>query len=257
MIGRTSQDPLGLWKIPLKALQKAGVNTSYVKKVSFKQAKEKYPGIALIPVDRRGKNQIYVLPGVNQDFGKKDVDQAGRLFTNPLNNKVMVLALEIPLAIARYCIDKAYQNNIKVVLDPGGISGSIRTLLNRKVFLLKPNEHEAKLITGITINNLASARKAARKIMQYGVQNIMITHGARGAYLVTPDSGKQIKVPRVKRGKIRDETGCGDQVTALIGACLAEGQSLEVAAHWAVKGGTLQFHRSGIQPVTRKALLER
>lgn len=41
----------------------------------------KYPGIALIPVDKNGKNQIYVLPGINADFSSDDLDKANKLLS--------------------------------------------------------------------------------------------------------------------------------------------------------------------------------
>ena len=76
MIGRTSKNPLGLWEFPLQSLIDSGVDTTYVKILSFDDSGHKYPGIALIPIDKNGKNEIYVLPGVNEDFSCKDIDGA-------------------------------------------------------------------------------------------------------------------------------------------------------------------------------------
>ena len=254
MIGRTAQDPLGLWKIPLESLRRAGVNTAFVKKLSASQAGGKYPGIALIPVDKNGKNQIYVLPGINRDFCRRDIDRAAPLFQSP-TVKVLLLALEIPLVTAQYAVELAHRHGIKVVLDPGGIRSSIGSLLRKNIFLLKPNEHEARILSGITIQDLASAQRAARSIMRHGVENILITHGAKGAYFFTGTTGCHIPAPRLKHGALRDETGCGDQVTAILAACLAEGKGLAEAARLAVRAGTMQFYRSGIQPITKKELL--
>jgi len=38
MIGRTSQDPYGLWKVPFRSLSEVGVNTKYIKIMSFRDA---------------------------------------------------------------------------------------------------------------------------------------------------------------------------------------------------------------------------
>ena len=40
MMGKTSKDPYGLWKPPVTALKKSGVNTQCVKIVSFKNSNE-------------------------------------------------------------------------------------------------------------------------------------------------------------------------------------------------------------------------
>ena len=62
------------------------------------------------------------------------------------------------------------------------------------------------------------------------------------------------RVPDVEDSAVPDETGCGDQVTAVVASCLAEGRDLIEAAGLAVRAGTLQFYKAGIQPITRKEL---
>lgn len=256
MIGRSSQDAFGLWKIPLRSLENAGVDTRHVKVLNFEDAGKKFPGIALIPVDRNGQNQIYVLPGVNADFCPADIDDAAALFRNPDRNKVMILALEIPIDTAKYAIDKAAENRIKVVLDPGGISKPVNELLNKHIYLIKPNEHETKILTGVSVTDFQSAKEAARGIMATGVQNVLITHGVNGGYLFNREREEHIPAPLVVDGVTPDETGCGDQVTAVLAAFLAEGKKLPEAARWAIIAGTLQFQRSGIQPVSKAELFD-
>jgi ribokinase len=255
MVGRSSRDPFGLWEIPLKSLKNAGVDTAFVKVLGFEEACFKYPGIALIPVDKQGRNQIYVLPGVNADFCRKDIDDAAELFENRNKKKIMILALEIPLETARYCIEKAALNGIRVILDPGGVKSPLEDILNESIFLLKPNEHEAKILTGLSIRDFKSARKAAAVLLSKGFQNVLISHGANGVYLFTQKTSLHLSCPEVEDTGIYDETGCGDQVTATVAACLAEGKNLVEAAKMSVLAGTLQFHRQGIQPISREELL--
>jgi ribokinase len=256
MIGRSSRDPFGLWKIPLDSLTQAGVDTSFVNILDFEAAGKKHPGIALIPVDKNGRNQIYVLPGINADFSREDIDNASTLFSNSIGKKIMILALEIPIPTAKYAIEKAAESGIRVVLDPGGISEPIDELLNERIFLFKPNEHEARIVTGLTIGDFKSAEIAAGNILERGVQNVLITHGDKGGYFFDGETGRHIAVPQVGEVGVRDETGCGDQVTAIAAACLAEGMSLLQSVEMAILAGTLQFHRAGIDPVSREELYE-
>ena len=255
MIGRSSRDPFGFWKIPIRSLEEAGVDTTFVKIFSFEEADCKYPGIALIPVDKQGRNQIYVLPGANEDFSKQDVDEADMLFEDEEAKKIMIIALEIPLETAKYCIEKASLNGIRVVLDPGGVKSPLKDILNDRIFLLKPNEHEAKILTGLPIHDYKSAGKAAKVLLEKGIQNVFISHGAEGAYLFNKETSLHIPVPSVEDSGTYDETGCGDQVTAIAAACLAEGKDLIEASKSAILAGTLQFHKEGIQPVSREELL--
>jgi ribokinase len=257
MIGRSSRDPFGLWKIPIQHLEKAGVDTTHIKILDFEESGRKYPGIALIPVDEKGNNQIYVLPGVNEDFSREDIDEAQALFKKTEAQKILLLALEIPMETAKHCLDKAASNGIKVILDPGGISGPVDELIDGRIFLLKPNEHEARILTGQEVIDFDSARKASELLISKGVQNVFITHGIKGAYLFNKDVSLHIRIPDVEDSGVHDETGCGDQVTAIVASCLAEGRGLVESAELAVKAGTLQFYKAGIQPISREELLGR
>lgn len=250
MVGCTSQDPFGLWKIPLQSLKDAGVSTRFVKVLSFEEAERKFPGVALIPVDKEGRNQIYVLPGVNEDLDKKVIDEAQELFGGE-GPKIMIMALEIPMETAEYCIEKAASNGIRVILDPGGVSGPIDEILDQRIYLLKPNEHEAKILTGVEVNDMETAWDSARLMVSRGVGNVFITCGKRGGYLFSSEHSLHIPTPDVGDSCICDETGCGDQVTAMVASCLAEGRSLLEAAQLSILAGTLQYHRAGIQPVER------
>jgi len=87
-----------------------------------------------------------------------------------------------------------------------------------------------------------------------GIQNILITHGSEGAYLFNREVSLHIRIPPVEETGNHDETGCGDQVTAIVASCLAEGRDLIESAELAVRAGTLQFYKAGIQPVSRQEL---
>ncbi len=256
MVGRSCRDPYNLWRVPMQALEDAGVDTSHVKVLDH-QKEGKFPGVALIPVDKKGNNQIYVLPGVNADFSPADLDEAETLFKEVGERKgVLALSLELPLETAAYAFGKATEHGIRIVLDPGGIDKNTdySELLKQKIFMLKPNQHEAKILTGLEVTDFESARSAAGKLLSLGIENVMITHGAKGAYLFGRGVEKYIAIAEVAATAEKDETGCGDQVTAVIAAEIADGGDILWAAETAVKAATFQFQRSGIKPVTRKDL---
>lgn len=265
MIGKTVRDPFGLWKVPYDALMEAGVDTRYIQILDFEASGGKFPGIALIPVDQSGKNQIYCLPGINSDFGPADIQSAERLFAEIRKSAYLMLALEIPESTAAEAIALARLHGIRVVLDPGGVKdrrivgeearrlGSEEVIMPglEGVFLIKPNEFEAEILTGVAIEGFDTAAKAAEIMLSRGIEYVMITHGSNGAYLFGDGIARHITVPETGGGDIHDETGCGDQVTATLTACLTEGLSVEQAAEIAVRAGTLQFHRKGIRPVRK------
>ena len=255
MIGRTVKDPFHLWSVPFNSLRKYGVNTSFITIDSYKKTK-KLPGLALIPVDTEGNNQIYVLPGVNNDFLPEQLEKCSELFQSVgSNGGYMGITLELPLDTAAHALTLAKNFGVKTVLDPGGIDArtDYTDLLNRNLYLIKPNEHEAELLTGIKITGLDAAKDAALKLFRYGIQHVLITHGEKGSYLISGDSAAHIPVPVIDKDII-DTTGCGDQVTSTLIAELINKNSLSAAAESAVAAGTIQATRLGIQPVESSEL---
>lgn len=256
MVGRTVKDPYGLWKLPMDALAKATVNTDHVNVLSYEEV-NKLPGIALIPVDEQGNNQIFVLPGISDDFSPSDIDNAVSLFKAVgANSGSLVLTLECPLDTAVHAIKQANEYGLKVLFDPGGlqVGDNLDELIQAGIFLIKPNEHEAKMLTDIEVTDFKTAQQAAAKLQSMGIQNVFITHGVNGAYLFTETDQEHIPVPNVEVGNEKDETGCGDQTMAATCALLQDGKSLIEAAQLAVLAGTLQFYKSGIKPISKKEL---
>jgi ribokinase len=267
MIGKTAEDPWGLWRIPLQALRQAGVDTSYVTVLPLSAGQ--MPSVALIPVDRSGKNQIYVLPGVNAAFSKAEIDAAEPLFVAVSRNKgALVLSLECPLETVLYALQKANKVGLLTLVDPGGIDSSFpiaresgakgtHPLLQQDIDLLKPNEHETKILTGVEVHNLESARQASNILFAHNVKRVLITCGANGAYFLSRESRQDlfISTPEVKADKATcDETGCGDQAMAALVAGLQMKMSWEDAARLAIVAGTMQFQRRGIVPISKDEL---
>lgn len=256
MIGKTSQDPYGLWKVPVDSLKNVGVNTDYVTIMSFTDAKQ-FPGIALIPVDTEGRSQIYVISGVNNSFLPQDIDNAEELFLAVArNNGTLTLTLELPYETAVYAVQKANSLGIKVLFDPGGIEEEkdYTQLLMQKIFLIKPNEHEAKILTGIEVKDHESASRAAQKFLQLGIENVLITCGGEGGYFFSHSFEKYLPTHAVEDDHIKDETGCGDETMAAIADALSEGKDIETAVGIGIVAGTLKFYKAGIDPITKEDL---
>jgi ribokinase len=255
MIARTCRDPYGLWQVPLQALRDAGVNTDFVKEIDFEGTGE-YPGVALIPVDKEGENQIYCLPGINDSFQPGDIEDASSLFDTTGDTGMLALTLEMPLDTAVHAARKAVSSGMKVVLDPGGMDAlsDYGELLGLGLFILAPNEHEAGMLTGIGVEDMDSAREAARSLMDHGIENVVLTHGEKGAYVFGMEGEAHIPARRMRDADVADATGCGDQVTAVLCAEILRGKGVMEASELAVLAGTMQYHRPGIDPVTRYEL---
>lgn len=255
MIGKTVQDKYGFWKLPINALAKSGVNTDFVQITPG--GTDKLPGVALIAVDEEGTNQIYVAPGVTNEFSTEDIDKSRPLFEEAKKNSgILVTTLEYPKTTCVHAVKLARYHNLQVVLDPGGISDgeNYDELFSQKIFLIKPNEHEAKILTGVEVKDFFSARKSAKVLLDKGVENILITAGRDGGYFFCVNEEAEIPVPDIKLDGAKDETGCGDQTTAAFSCSVSAGKNVLDAAKVAILAGALQFNKEGIDPVTAKEL---
>jgi len=256
MVAKTAEDPYGLWKLPVEALQRKGIHTEYIKVLSARQARQ-LPGFALILVDKNGNNQIIGAPGITRYLHPEDIDAADELFGIVSANKgFVVFTGNTPLDTAEHLAMKAAALGISVLFDPGGADSipKLKPLLSKGIFLIKPNEQEAEELTRVKVVDFETARIAAEQLRNFGAQNVLITHGANGAYLFAGSIQKHIPAPKLLNDGTKDETGCGDQVLAALCACMVEGKSLVEAAEIATLAGTAQFYRRGIRPLKREEL---
>lgn len=256
MVGRTTQDPFGLWRPPVDALIDAGVDCSGIRFVRFDK-ETGWPGITFVAMDESGKRHTYVIEGVNNELSPDDLAQSDHLFRSVARNKgMLILSMEVPLGTAIFAIQKAQEHHIRVMMDPGGARGrtDVASLINSDIFLLKPNDEEASHLTGVKIKDDGSALEAARKLVSMGPANVLLTRGESGAILASKDGEKLIECPKVNDGADGDATGCGEQAMAAMCAAIYRGKDLQTAANMAVLAGTLQYYRPGVLPITEKDL---
>jgi len=256
MLSHTCRDPFDLWKVPYEALQAAGVNVDFVTTVDC-NPDQPYPAIAMLTVDTHGSRTSSIYNKVLSGFTRESVENALPLFdAASQNNGLLALSLEVNSDVVAYAMRCAAERSLRIVLDPGGLSEDAynETLFQQDIFLLKPNEHETKRLTGIEVTGFDTAIKAATVLIHQNVENVLITHGKNGAYLVGEKIEEHIMIPDLPVSAQPDATGCGDQVMATLCAFICEGKELIEAARSSIIAGTLQFHRVGIQPVTRSEL---
>ena len=108
----------------------------------------------------------------------------------------------------------------------------------RYIHFLKANEHEMEVLTGY-----ADPKKAAEKLHEWGVKEVLLTFGSMGSLIYDGTTFYPIPayIPRV----IVDATGCGDTYMAGYLYKRAKGTSIEEAGHFAAALSTLKIERSG------------
>lgn len=198
-------------------------------------------GIALIFVAKDGENSIAVSSGANARLTPADVRRARSVFNGAA---VLIVQLESPLATVQAAVSIAVRNGLQVILNPAPARALPDSQL-RQVSILTPNETEAELLTGVKVNSDAAAAKASAILRRRGVQTVILTLGARGAFVATEGGTQLVSGFKVKAV---DTTAAGDVFNGALAVALAEQRPLQQAVRFANAAAAIAVTRLGAQP---------
>ena len=196
-------------------------------------------GVAWICVDDNGDNSIIVMPGANCTMTKEDIVPFLPLIKEA---DYLLMQLETPLEVVEHVASIAYENGVKVVLNPAPAQPLSDDLLS-KTYLLTPNEKECRLLCGE--NASEDVRTNAEFLLAKGVKNIIVTLGEKGSLLC--NASGQAEVPAVKVNAV-DTVAAGDTYNGALVVALSEGKTLTEAMAFATKASAIAVTRFGAQP---------
>jgi len=197
-------------------------------------------GIALITVDDRGENCIVVAPGANSRLVREDIVNA---LPALMKSEFILMQLEIPLDTVIYAAEIAHKAGRKVILNPAPAQQLPSELLSM-LYMITPNETEAELLTGIPVNDIESAKAAAQLLIEKGVEVVVITMGAQGAFLTTNEYA--VLIPSYMVEAV-DTTAAGDCFNGALTVALSEGAALKDAVSFANRAASISVTRMGAQ----------
>ena len=183
-------------------------------------------GTALITVDKNGENEIVVVSGSNMKLRPADVDGVHDIFGSAA---VVLLQLEIPLESVVRAAELAHEQQALLILNPAPACSLPASLL-RLVDYLTPNESEAQMLTGIPVTRRSSAEAAAKKLVDQGVKNVLLTLGPEGCLLVNSSRAELFPACRVRPV---DTTAAGDAFNGALAFALSRNEELDQAVRFA------------------------
>ena len=197
--------------------------------------------IATILIDESGENRIVIVPGANNFVDKKQIDDN---FDIIKQCDIILMQLEIPMETVEYVVDKFYELNKIIILNPAP-GAELSDNIIKKCTYLTPNENEIGLITKMPYDTIDNIKSAAKCLFDKGAQNVLVTLGEKGAYL--KNKNDDIIIPTLKV-KALDTTGAGDCFNGVFAACLAMGKNAIEAIKYANVASSISVTRSGAVP---------
>lgn len=149
----------------------------------------------------------------------------------------LILAGSLPASVPEaYFIDLAQtcrNRGIKFVLDTSG--PAFPKLIGHAPFLIKPNQHELGELVGRKISNMQEAAYYAKKLVDTGIQHVIVSMGGAGALLATDGLLLQASAPK---GKAINTVGAGDSLVSGFIASYAQHGDAEMAFRYGVASGS-------------------
>ncbi|KHD45388.1 1-phosphofructokinase [Streptococcus hongkongensis] len=113
-----------------------------------------------------------------------------------------------------------------------------QTLLDSLAYnplLVKPNNHELEEIFNVTLSGIDDVEHYARKILDMGAQNVIISMAGDGALLVTKEAAYFAKPIK---GQVKNSVGAGDSMVAGFTGEFVKSHNPIEALKWGVACGT-------------------
>jgi len=203
---------------------------------------ENSSGVALIVVDDNSQNAIVIVAGANGSMTPAVIDRFDAVLQAA---DVIICQLEIPDATVGHALKRGRELGKTVILNPAPASRPLPADWFASIDYLIPNESEAAALSGLPVDSLESAEKAASRLISMGAGKVIITLGALGSLFADGNRYQHFPAPKVKAV---DTTAAGDTFVGGFAAALATGKTEIEAICFGQIAAALSVTREGAQP---------
>lgn len=237
LVGHVGDDDLQ--EQALKPLRDMGVDLTNVRTVHNAQT-----AVSMIAVLPDGKKHIILAPNANDEWEDQEKEQVQRTIKHAPDESVLVADYEVAPFIVEAAIKAAQEKGFPVILDPSPADRINKHLLAGICYLV-PDASETESLTGIMPDTIDKAKDAARKLLQEGVQNVIVKMKDGGC--VAANKKIVVHVPTIPV-EVVDSTGAGDAFAGALAVAILEKKPLEEAACFASAASLATVTAYGSQP---------
>jgi len=233
MIGMVGKDSQG--EKLIQNLNKYGIKSDNIIK------SDDLTGRAIITVDKKGDNNIIVIPGSNFKITKEHIQKKQDVIAS---SDVVILQNEIPFDTVEFSLLKAKELGKITIFNPAPARQLSEKIFKNTDYLIL-NETEMEEIFGIGINDKVYIGRIFHKKKECGIRNIILTLGDNGSVLFSEDDN--IKKYDAYEVKAVDTTAAGDSFIGAFTMKICETGDADKAIKYATAVSAIVVTRQGAQ----------
>jgi len=148
------------------------------------------------------------------------------------------------MPVVKMSLKMAKEHGALTLLNPSPVTRLPYNILSWVDFIV-PNEWEAQFLTGIKWKGGQDLIKIAKKLLEMGTKNVVITLGSKGLFFKNRSEEFWMKAFKVK---VVDTTAAGDAFLGALATGLAEHKPIREVLRFANGAGALATTKLGAQP---------
>lgn len=197
-------------------------------------------GVAVITVNGEGENEIVVASGTN---AKLSSEHLKLVLGDTHGDTIFLTQLETPIESVAFLAKRAKAGQQRLIINPAPAQ-TLKDEVLQGLFLITPNETEAKILTGIEVKDERGMASAAKALLDKGVENVIITLGSKGSFFMNANESFLVGTPKVTAV---DTTAAGDVFNGVLAVCIANSLGWLEGMTYASKAAALSVTKMGAQ----------
>ena len=231
-LGKVGRDNFGFEL--LRSMNRSGVNTLYIERENISS------GIAIINVDRKGNNNIIVIPGSNDKIDKQYLNKNIEAIEK---SDIILFQLEIPMDTVREGLRTSKILGKTTILNPAPAADLDDEMISN-IDILIPNEHELERMSKIKIKDRSSIIKASQYMLDKGIKMIIVTLGSKGVFYMDGNGYQFFEAYKVD---VKDTTAAGDSFIGGFVSSYMEDKDIIKSIDMGQRAAAITIQRIGAQ----------
>ena len=196
-------------------------------------------GVGLVTLLPSGDNWIVGHLGANLLMQPHHVEAAE---PHIAQSDVVMAQLEAPLDTVSRALELGRKHRAMTILNPAP-GQTLEADMLAHVDVLTPNESETRILLGLAPDDPTPTLELAGRLLELGVETIVVTRGEEGAVIVSAGGTEEIPAVEVQA---LDVTGAGDSFNAALAVSLGGGMDLRSAVEQATRAGAYTTTHLGV-----------